>query len=298
MSAPAQNLFGRRLGFRLEAPARRPRGHDLHGHRGRLPGAGAGCGTGPHRRRLAARGRRARCAASFVGPRPAEDVGAIIEPKGPAVDLSDIDPWRRATPSGLLRRPGSRPKTPFASPPCPWAATGWAATCWPRSSRAPRSRWWSAWAAVVATLIGTLLGALSGFFGGKLGDLLEWVYNVFTAIPTILLIFAFAAIFPRRHLGGADPWADGLDRHLPPDPRRVHQAPLARVRARAEAIGASTGSRIFRHILPNVSRGSWCSCRCMWWASSRPRSSCPTSAWASAWTRSAGAPCWPRRRTS
>ena len=46
-------------------------------------------------------------------------------------------------------------------------------------------------------LIGTLLGALSGFFGGKLGDLLEWVYNVFTAIPTILLFFTFAVIFGR-----------------------------------------------------------------------------------------------------
>ena len=36
-----------------------------------------------------------------------------------------------------------------------------------------------------------------GYFGGKVGDLLEWVYNVFTAIPGILLIFAFAAVFGR-----------------------------------------------------------------------------------------------------
>ena len=52
-------------------------------------------------------------------------------------------------------------------------------------------------AAVLATLIGTLLGAIGGFFGGKTGDLLEWIYNVFTAIPGILLIFAFAAVFGR-----------------------------------------------------------------------------------------------------
>ena len=32
----------------------------------------------------------------------------------------------------------------------------------------------------LATLIGTLLGALAGFFGGRVGDFLEWVYNVFT----------------------------------------------------------------------------------------------------------------------
>ena len=52
-------------------------------------------------------------------------------------------------------------------------------------------------AALLATLIGTLLGALAGFFGGKIGDFLEWVYNVFTSIPGILLIFAFAAVFGR-----------------------------------------------------------------------------------------------------
>jgi oligopeptide transport system permease protein len=52
-------------------------------------------------------------------------------------------------------------------------------------------------AALVATLIGTLLGAFGGFFGGKVGDLLEWVYNVFESIPNILLIFAFAAVVGR-----------------------------------------------------------------------------------------------------
>ena len=36
-------------------------------------------------------------------------------------------------------------------------------------------------AALLATLIGTVLGAVAGFFGGKAGDLLEWVYNVFTS---------------------------------------------------------------------------------------------------------------------
>jgi len=52
-------------------------------------------------------------------------------------------------------------------------------------------------AAVLATLIGTALGALAGFFGGKVGDVLEWLYNVFTSVPDILLFFAFAAVFGR-----------------------------------------------------------------------------------------------------
>ena len=52
-------------------------------------------------------------------------------------------------------------------------------------------------AALLATLIGTLLGAFAGFFGGRIGDFLEWLYSVFTAIPDILLILSFAAIFGR-----------------------------------------------------------------------------------------------------
>lgn len=49
-------------------------------------------------------------------------------------------------------------------------------------------------AALFATLIGTVLGAIGGYFGGPIGDFLEWVYNVFTAIPYILLVFALAAV--------------------------------------------------------------------------------------------------------
>jgi oligopeptide transport system permease protein len=109
-------------------------------------------------------------------------------------------------------------------------------------------------AALVATLIGTLLGALSGFFGGKIGDFLEWLYNVFEAIPGILLIFAFAAVFGRGIttvvlILGLTGWS-GLYRQV--------RAEFIKHRGReyvrsAEAIGASVWSRIFVHILPNIS---------------------------------------------
>ena len=52
-------------------------------------------------------------------------------------------------------------------------------------------------AALLATVIGTVPGALAGFFGGRVGDFLEWLYSVFTAVPDILLIFAFAAVLGR-----------------------------------------------------------------------------------------------------
>ncbi|WP_162910400.1 ABC transporter permease, partial [Azohydromonas sediminis] len=109
-------------------------------------------------------------------------------------------------------------------------------------------------AAVVATVIGTLLGACAGFFGGKVGDLLEWVYNVFTAVPGILLVFAFAAVFGRGVdtvvlILGLTGWT-GVYRLVRAE--FMKHAVREYVRA-AQAIGASAASRMFRHILPNVS---------------------------------------------
>lgn len=109
-------------------------------------------------------------------------------------------------------------------------------------------------AAGVAAAIGTVLGALAGFLGGRVGDLLEWVYNVFTSIPGILLIFAFAAVAGRGVTSvvlilGLTGWT-GIYRLV----RAEFMKHAARdyVRA-AEAIGASRAQRMFRHILPNVS---------------------------------------------
>jgi oligopeptide transport system permease protein len=109
-------------------------------------------------------------------------------------------------------------------------------------------------AALMATGIGTVLGALAGFFGARVDDFLEWLYNVFTSIPEILLIFAFAAVFGRGigtvvlilALVG---WT-GLYRQVRAE--FMKHSVREYVRA-AEAMGASTWSRMFRHILPNVS---------------------------------------------
>ena len=109
-------------------------------------------------------------------------------------------------------------------------------------------------AALLATLIGTVLGAIAGFFGGRVGDFLEWLYNVFTAIPGILLIFAFAAVFGRG-LGsvvlilGLAGWT-GIYRLVRAE--FIKHSVRDYVRS-AEAIGAGPLARMFRHILPNVS---------------------------------------------
>ena len=108
--------------------------------------------------------------------------------------------------------------------------------------------------ALLATVIGTFLGALAGFFGGRVGDLLEWVYNVFTAVPGILLIFAFAAVFGRG-IGsvvlilGLAGWT-GIYRLVRAE--FIKHTVRDYVRA-AEAIGVGPAARMFRHILPNVS---------------------------------------------
>jgi len=190
-----------------------------------------------------------------VGPMPAEATGAIAVPTGPNVDISDIDPlapkykeWEEAA---------KKYKT---------TETVKAETLLLGGDRLGRdilqkvikgaevSIVVGLLAALVATFIGTLLGALSGFFGGKIGDLLEWVYNVFTAIPSILLIFAFAVIFGRGVLSvvmilGLTGWT-GIYRLIRAEFMKHRQREYVRS---AEAIGASTASRMFKHILPNVS---------------------------------------------
>jgi len=109
-------------------------------------------------------------------------------------------------------------------------------------------------AAIVATLIGAALGALAGFFGGHVGDLVEWAYNVLTAVPEILLFFAFAAVFGRGIstlvlIMGLTGWTGQY--------RQVRAEFIKHARREyvlaAEAIGAGAGARMFRHILPNVS---------------------------------------------
>jgi peptide/nickel transport system permease protein len=110
-------------------------------------------------------------------------------------------------------------------------------------------------AASLAVLLGTLLGAAAGYRGGWVDDLLNWVYNVFTSIPYLLLILAVAAVLGHKGsltvilILGLTGWT-GVFRliraeYLKHKGREYVQA--------ADAIGASNVRRMFVHILPNVS---------------------------------------------
>jgi len=110
-------------------------------------------------------------------------------------------------------------------------------------------------AALVAVTLGTLFGAVSGFFGGWVDDLFNWFYSVFTAIPSILMILAVAAVLQQKGVAtivlilGLTGWTG---------PFRLMRAEYIKHGAReyvmaADAIGASKLRRMFVHILPNVS---------------------------------------------
>ena len=192
---------------------------------------------------------------TLLGPQPQEDTGTIASPKGPNVDLSDVDPLAPRYAEWAERAKAFKTEEIVKADTLPLGGDRLGRDVLAKVVKgAEVSIVVGLAAALVATLIGTVLGALSGFFGGKIGDLLEWVYNVFTAIPSILLIFAFAAIFPRG-IGAVvcilafTGWT-GI--------YRLIRAEFMKHRVReyvrsAEAIGASQWSRMFRHILPNVS---------------------------------------------
>jgi peptide/nickel transport system permease protein len=109
-------------------------------------------------------------------------------------------------------------------------------------------------AAILATLLGTVFGACSGYFGGKVNDLFEWIYNVFTSIPYILLILTFAAVFGKGIVTvimilGITGWT-GIYRLMRAEYLKHREREYVRA---ADAIGASDMRRMFVHILPNVS---------------------------------------------
>jgi oligopeptide transport system permease protein len=192
---------------------------------------------------------------SFMGPASAAAASAIAAPSGPPVDISAVDPlapryqeWaERAAKYKTVEQPKAET--------LPFGGDRVGRDVLAKAMKGTQtSVFVGLLVAIVATIIGTVLGALGGFFGGKIGDFLEWLYSVFTSIPDILLILSFAVIFGRG-IGSVAMilalvgWT-GLYRQVRAE--FIKHSTRDYVRS-AEAIGASTTSRMFRHILPNVS---------------------------------------------
>jgi oligopeptide transport system permease protein len=198
----------------------------------------------------------------FLGPAPPAAGSGIAQPTGPNVDISAIDPLAPRYKEWEERAAQLKTVESVKHETLPFGGDRLGRDVLAKAVKgAEVSIMVGVLAALVATLLGTVLGALGGFFGGKVGDLLEWIYNVFTSIPGILLIFTFAAVLNRADaiipkgiwsiviILGLTGWT-GIYRLVRAE--FIKHAVRDYVRA-AEAIGASTFSRMFRHILPNVS---------------------------------------------
>ena len=102
--------------------------------------------------------------------------------------------------------------------------------------------------------VGVVLGALAGYFGGWIDDLVVWFYTTLSSIPNIMLLIAITYVMGKGLTAiyvalGATAWV-GL--------ARVIRGEFIKHKTRdyvvaADGLGASHASRIFKHILPNVS---------------------------------------------
>jgi peptide/nickel transport system permease protein len=192
---------------------------------------------------------------TFLGPRPPEAIGTIEAPKGPNVDLSAVDPLAPRYKEWDERASQLKTQELPKAETLPLGGDRLGRDVLAKAIKGTEiSVFVGVMAAIAATTLGTLLGALGGFFGGRVSDFLEWVYNVFESIPNILLIFAFAAVVGRGVesvviILALTGWT-GMYRQVRAEFMKHRSREYVRA---AEAIGASTGSRMFRHILPNVS---------------------------------------------
>ena len=192
---------------------------------------------------------------TFMGAAPEQAPSAIAAPKGPNVDLSDVDPLAPRYKEWAARAAQLKTTEKPRAQTLPLGGDRLGRDVLAKAVKGTQtSVFVGLLGALCAALLGTLLGALAGFFGGRVGDLLEWLYNVFTAIPDILLILAFAALVGRGVTSVAIilslvGWT-GLYRQVRAE--FMKHSVREYVRA-AEAIGASPASRMFKHILPNVS---------------------------------------------
>ena len=204
---------------------------------------------------------------SFLAGAENLEAGAMAQKeaaKAPPVDLSDIDPlaprykeWEERA-AKIAVTETKRAET------LPFGGDKWGRDVLQKAIKgAEVSIFVGLVAALLATALGTALGAAAGYWGGWVNDLLEWLYNIFTSIPYILLILAFAAVAAATGKFGKGIMPIVLILSLTgwTGPYRLLRAEYIKHANReyvkaAQAIGASNMSRMFKHILPNVSHVS------------------------------------------
>ena len=195
---------------------------------------------------------------TLLGARAVQAVDAVESPKGPNVDLSDIDPLAPRYKEWDERAKQFQTTETVKARTLAFGGDRLGRDVLAKAIKGTEiSLFVGLSAALLATLIGTVLGAVAGFAGGWVDDLLEWFYSVFTAIPGILLILAFAAVLRPGLVNiivilGLTGWT-GIYRLVRAEYLKHRSRDYVRA---AEAIGASRRARMFAHILPNVSHVS------------------------------------------
>ncbi len=202
---------------------------------------------------------------SFLAGRENLEARSMAERQGaakaPPVDLSDVDPLAPRYQEWAERAKKIAVTEVKRSETLPFGGDKWGRDVLKKAIKGSEvSIFVGLASALLATFMGTVLGAFAGYWGGKVNDLLEWFYNIFTSIPYILLILAFAAvatatgkfgkgIVPIVLILSLTGWT-GIYRLIRAE--YIKHCNREYVKA-AQAIGASNTSRMFHHILPNVS---------------------------------------------
>jgi ABC-type dipeptide/oligopeptide/nickel transport system permease subunit len=107
---------------------------------------------------------------------------------------------------------------------------------------------------IISIPVGVVLGALAGYFGGWIDEAIVWFYTTLSSIPSIMLLIAITFVLGKG-LGaiyvalGVTAWVSLC---------RVLRGEFIKHKSReyvvaAESLGATHSSRVFKHILPNVS---------------------------------------------
>lgn len=108
--------------------------------------------------------------------------------------------------------------------------------------------------AILAVPLGAAIGAIAGYYGGWVDEVIVWFYTTLSSIPDLLLLIAisyalgkgmtamYIALISTSWIGIARVMRGEFIKH------KTREYVIA-----ADSIGASNFSKIFRHILPNVS---------------------------------------------
>ncbi len=106
----------------------------------------------------------------------------------------------------------------------------------------------------ISIVIGTTLGMIAGYFGGFVDEIVVWFYTTFSSIPGVMLLVAIAFILGKGTTTvflslGLTSWV-GLCRIVRAEVMKHKEREYIHA---ANAIGATHGRKLWKHILPNIS---------------------------------------------